>query len=481
MNDAELQMFSESLCSPNFQAFVEMIKSTIDKKIFKFLQEHSKFSLDRWRLVGGLAKKTSTLLKADADIVVFYNDEIERKRVLNDFHDILLIHTSLTEDDMKISKNEVMQFELDGIPIDLLATENNFSNHTGTNVIEEQRKNSLLKVKQSGLISHSIIDKVQIKDLSFDLSESSVEFMKKQSKFVHDVARLAKYWNQVILFKHYVHGRSMVFELLGTQAALEEEQKYAQPSISRAFKRFLKMVCYIRTLNIVFPDYYKRSEIPFEVSKQIPLLMDPVNPYNNLLNLKKEEHLGDLFEVFEYAAGSVLKMIGNGCSDIDLIFCPQPLLYHLRLKEEWFLPREGTYLVGVTNSNVPWIKKATSSPLMPDCIIRDPKGRDLKNDFKVALFALAGYIHNVTGPVAARQKNPQLLANKGNHIMTDREIMNAAKEFIDKNDGVKRNWISGNDSHERKAVTLTVPFGKCSNDGVCRVLCLSFDFHIVSR
>ena len=58
----------------------------------------------------------------------------------------------------------------------------------------------------------------------------------------------------------------------------------------------------------------------------LPLLMDPVNPYNNLLNLKKAEHLGDLFEVFEYAAGSVLKMIGNGCSDIDLIFCPQPLL-----------------------------------------------------------------------------------------------------------------------------------------------------------
>jgi len=39
------------------------------------LRDQTPISVDRCSLVGGLAKKTSTPLKADADIVVFYNDK----------------------------------------------------------------------------------------------------------------------------------------------------------------------------------------------------------------------------------------------------------------------------------------------------------------------------------------------------------------------------------------------------------------------
>ena len=207
------------------------------------MQEKSKFSLDRWRLVGGLEKKTSTLVKADADIVVFYNEDgAKRRDIIDDFQNILLLNTSLSKDDIVISTNEVMQFRIDGIPIDLVIARNNVDKGENRNVVESQRKNSLREMKKYNTYN----DKEAVVEINFQLAESSVEFMKKQSKFVHDMARLGKYWNQVILFKEHVHGRSLIFELLGAKAAMEEEQKHDNPSLSRAFCSFLSMVCNIK-------------------------------------------------------------------------------------------------------------------------------------------------------------------------------------------------------------------------------------------
>ena len=92
MDDIELMVFSERLVTPNFKLFIENVKPTIDQKLFKLLQENSKFSLDRWRLVGGLEKKTSTLLKADADIVVFHNEHnLSQMDILDDFQEFKLM------------------------------------------------------------------------------------------------------------------------------------------------------------------------------------------------------------------------------------------------------------------------------------------------------------------------------------------------------------------------------------------------------
>jgi len=227
------------LCASNYKNFVTKIRSVVDKKLFKLLQEKSKFSLDRWRLVGGLEKKTSTLIKVDADIVVFYNEDgANGLDVIDDFQNILLLNTSLSQEDIEISSNEVMQFSIDGIPIDLVIAKNNVDKESNKNVIESQRKNSLREMTKSG----SYVDNKAAVNLNFQLAESSVEFMKKKSKFVHDMARLGKYWNQVILLKpidgvfldyrevmmkeQHVHGRSMIFELLGARAAIEEEETH---------------------------------------------------------------------------------------------------------------------------------------------------------------------------------------------------------------------------------------------------------------
>ena len=223
MNDSDLQRFAEGLCAPNYKSYVDNARNVVDRKVFKLLQENSRHSLDRWRLVGGLEKKTSTLVKVDVDMVVFFNDNgAERLDILDDFQNILLLNTCLNEEDIKISSNEVLQFEIDGIPIDLVIAKNNVCKDSNESVIESQRKNSYHAMKISGCYH----DDRSIVDLSFQLAESSVEFMKEQSKFVHDMARLGKYWNQVILFRDHVHGRSMIFELLRAKAAMDEEQNH---------------------------------------------------------------------------------------------------------------------------------------------------------------------------------------------------------------------------------------------------------------
>ena len=199
-----------------------------------------------------------------------------------------------------------------------------------------------------------------IEELSFELAESSVEFMKRKSKLVHDMARLAKYWNQGTLFKDYISGRSMIFELLGTKAAMEEEQKHDNPSLSRAFKNFLTMVRNIRHLSITFNDYFDQSQIPSELMQQRPYLIDPVNPYNNMLDVKGKSNMVKFFSVFEEAAVYVLGMIENGCNDIDTIFYPTSSLYTLRKKENWFFPKENTCLISIESSNEEWIQKITS-------------------------------------------------------------------------------------------------------------------------
>merc|ERR1719411_895344 len=236
-----------------------------------------------------------------------------------------------------------MQFTIDGVPFHLILAVNNAGAGLGKNVAEEQRTNSLLKFRQSGDHKNSV------EELGMQITESSVEFVKKQSKFVHDIARLGKYWNQGNLFKEYVYGISTIVESLAIKAAMDEENEKSDPSLAKAFERFLKNCCYIRGQEIVFEEYYVTKDIPSEIRRQRPLLMDPVNQYNNLLDVKRNPNLAKLFDVFEVAAGNVLRMIGNGCRDISLIFCPQPMLYTLRSKEKWFLPVKHTYLVGFSS------------------------------------------------------------------------------------------------------------------------------------
>ena len=58
------------------------------------------------------------------------------------------------------------------------------------------------------------------KDLN--LSVPSLIWMQKRSEFCRDLARLAKFWTQTVLFSHKVWGMSLILELLAVKAAMKK-------------------------------------------------------------------------------------------------------------------------------------------------------------------------------------------------------------------------------------------------------------------
>jgi len=252
-------------------------------------------------------------------LVIFYNGKQDKKMVLENFQDVLVKCFASSLKRISTTRNMIMKLELDDIPIDLVVAEN--STNSQGDQVTTQRVNSIAKFKskENGVPENAMT----VADLGCALTESSVEFLKKQTKFVHDVALLAKYWNHGILFKEYVYGRSLIMELLACQAAIQRQENYTNPSIANAFIAFLEMVCNLQKQNVVFHEtmaYYKKSDIPKDILEQRPMLMDPVNPFNNLLDIRRNSTLKDLFNVFENAAETALKMIKNGCQDQKKIF-----------------------------------------------------------------------------------------------------------------------------------------------------------------
>jgi len=454
-----LQNFAEALNRGNFNMYVSNVKSTMND-VFNILTKNCKTKFHRYSLVGGLEKRTSTPLKADADIVMFYNDNGQSRRsILEDIQDVLLLNTRMEEKDFEITTNDTIKFVRNGIPFDLLVAEN-FVSPNSTNVIDEQRRKSMLKLKQAGDYKKSF------GEFGVQVTESSVQFMKEKNKLVHDIAKLAKYWNQMMLFKEYIYGRSTIMELLAVKAGQEERNNASDPSLTNAFKRFLEKVSRIKETNIVFTDYYSKGEIPPEIIKQSPLLMDPVNPYNNLLGGEcgygyrifnfKSTALKEFMSFMENAAEMTLKLLNNGCSDLRMVFYPQPLLFELAKKEKWLFPKKSSYLIQICKNSDPDIQSSNDNltHTMPEYILRNPKANNMKRDIDAMLKAYAGAVCNLT---------------KSKPDLSTYELKEEMQGFIDEMKGEKTNWVTVYEKHNDKDVTMIIPIDGDQN------VCISFD------
>jgi len=134
-------------------------------------------------------------------------------------------------------------------------------------------------------------------------------------------------------------------ELLATKAAIIEQDCNLHPSITNAFKRFLEMICNFRKQNVVFDEtvaYYKMSDVPKDILEQRPILMDPINPYNNLLDIKRNSSLEHPFIVYERVADDALKMIRSGGKEFMYILGAS---YHLVLEQEDAMKKETKHVL----------------------------------------------------------------------------------------------------------------------------------------
>ena len=166
-----------------------------------------------------------------------------------------------------------------------------------------------------------------VKKLGSELTTSGVIWMKSKSGFVSDLARLGKFWSQTVVYKGCGNGKSFFFELVATTAALIEEERAERQgdsvSITRAFKRFLLMIINMKSLEIIFTDNYSLEEIPGDLMAERPLLLNPVNPFQNVFEVCEEDFILTMSGAASVTLSKMRCPLTSG--DFSVIFFPQNL------------------------------------------------------------------------------------------------------------------------------------------------------------
>ncbi|CAG7838282.1 unnamed protein product [Allacma fusca] len=137
--------------------------------------------------------------------------------------------------------------------------------------VDEQTQTVLKKL---GLSTNLVMDNNMY---SGSLSEKTVEFVKNQSDFVHNVIRLAKLWDMKLLEDvrrlrdgdSDISERSSIIELIAIHAAQRSEG-----DILESFRTFLYLMMDIRRVNINFSNQNCDQFLGMKI-------IDGVNPYRN--------------------------------------------------------------------------------------------------------------------------------------------------------------------------------------------------------
>ena len=426
--DRQLQLLCERLSPP--EEWLVLARKTI-QCVFEHIKRNSKYKVDRCEIVGGVAKKTSTFIKADVDTIIYFNDErrdIKLTDVLSDWIDILLLNTDLREQDIHQTK-KVLTFRYDGIPIDLVAVRNKANSTLCPDVTSMQQLSEINDTKRDGAW----------KDLT--LSGPNVKWMKKKNKITHDIARLAKFWSQTVLFHYKVRGKSYIIEHIAVKAVEEVQEKTtnATPYVE-AFAWFLEKVRDIRNLKLIFTDEYQVSDIPTSTIRQVPLLMDCVNPWNNLLDLP-DKIKGKFFDTFSGCAAESINLLLKK-QNISELFVPQPNLNDYPFKI--IQPQNDSFLLGICDDN----------NLLPEREIRDT---DITAEMKSSVDCI---LHVYAATLATLPKG-----------LSSAEIQNKAGTLVNQMMNTNNTWSPSfsNQKHEDKQCTLRVPIGNG------KAVCVSFD------
>merc|ERR1719430_1589866 len=122
---------------------------------------------------------------------------------------------------------------------------------------------------------------------------------------------------------------------MGVKAALDEEKRNpTNPSYKAAFEGFLKIVMDMAKGHgqLVFHDNYRPNEIPSNIRSMRPLLLDPTNPFNNLLSTEgcstnKKGIMDRFLHTFGDCAQNSLRLLSMEPFGPSLLFYPQPMLW----------------------------------------------------------------------------------------------------------------------------------------------------------
>lgn len=395
----------------------------------------SRFSIDRIRPLGSLAKKTSLWFKMDIDVVIYLNEEMppfdEFKQQLDD------VITMNIDEHCKQTPSG-LSLKINGFDVDLLPARNFLHSngyHRGAGEVNLQVKNTLDFLKNN--MNSTRRNKLEF---STSLSEGAIAFEREHSAYSHTLSRLAKAWSCTIGIHGFSFGRSSIMEYLGVWAAEEEERQGSQ-DVLQGFRRFLQMVQNSSGLNIVWKKYYKKKDIPSDILRQRPLLLDPTNPYNNMLEGGNGDYLR---EMSQFARVTLLRLDAaqrNENHNFGKLFEPQPLWPAVFSLSRGKSPRN--YLAGHERRRV----------LIPKIETRSgARGVDPS--------IAKAYLFVFTDAVATAVKND---AGRGADIAA--RVKSVLQQFISPGE-----WAPSNEKHESRHMTFTIPVGKNATE-VIKISC----------
>ena len=155
-----------------------------------------------------------------------------------------------------------------------------------------------------------------------ELTRHGVRWMKSKSKFVSHTARMGKFWSQTVLFVGCGSGKSFLIELIAAASALEveESEKCEKQKYAAVFEHFLIKLSSIMTIKIIFTDHYTEKDVPESLLSERPLVLNPVNPYQNVFEVADEAYLKSL----QSGARETLRRLqSEGVMDLVTLFWPQ--------------------------------------------------------------------------------------------------------------------------------------------------------------
>lgn len=297
--------------------------ATFFLQIKKELERRSRFSISKTKVAGSFGKKV-TIISSDIDIVIFIKNVLPPfTGVLDEFERILMnmdgiairgfIHNLIILKKTSFSLQfKIGNYEFDLVPAADLINEPNVGAHEQV-LLQQQR--TLNKISKNV--------KKNLRRYSSSLAFSTIEFMKTQSSFVHEIVRLAKFWYKGACIDTYVSGAKYAMELIAVEAATHvESHGYSYPHYE-AFLRFLESIRDFKSMDIVFDyTYISRKHWQSDDDEYVRLL-DPANPYNNLADgFFSNEHVIDNLvlqaeEILENV-GTLQLQASRGSSECEL-------------------------------------------------------------------------------------------------------------------------------------------------------------------
>ena len=174
---------------------------------------------------------------------------------------------------------------------------------------------------KEGKLSQSDLDM-----LSGSLHESLTSFMHMGDPVFHAVARLGRLWRQYVLLNQGCGEFSTLAAVLVIMRCIEDEKArgmtvHSEPGksdfpVKRVFREFLSLLSDLDNQTITYQRFYEPDMIPERHAGAKPNILDPVNPWRNVLHDMTKEGV----EWVKRHANLSMKVLDNDASTIGELF-----------------------------------------------------------------------------------------------------------------------------------------------------------------